>query len=388
MELLAQTGDHLVLTRLPASPPLSPPPIDGRQLYTGMLVDLETTGLDKAVDIPFQTGYVLFRFCEEGRIYDILDLYSGMQDPGVPLSEKVQEVTGYNDDDVRGRIWDQGRIEAAFDSADLCIAHNANFDRVMCEKTFQHAASKAWACSQREVPWSDQFGVNSAKLDYLLAFVCQAFYRGHDALIDAQATLYLLTHARGKDGRTALAMLIERSKTNALRVYLTHAIFERKDALKSHGCTWFDGSTGLDKAWFMDLPFDAQMPAALDVLWDMGYERGEKATVNYMKLTAKNRHRDHPGRHGAVARARLSDVIGRAHEHLVDLGLIPPPPQPEVPPHPGLPQLPDPADSPPQAGSQDIPKSTPAQGGESQIPVSESGHQDGLPSELGPREAR
>ena len=62
------------------------------------------------------------------------------------------------------------------------IAHNAGFDRKFAEKAFDVFATKTWACSMTQVPWTEE-RFEGAKLE-CLAMKSGFFYDGNRAAVD------------------------------------------------------------------------------------------------------------------------------------------------------------------------------------------------------------
>ena len=55
----------------------------------GLIVDIETTGLDPARDRIIELVCLPFHFSSEGVLYDILPGYAVFEDPGQPLHADV-----------------------------------------------------------------------------------------------------------------------------------------------------------------------------------------------------------------------------------------------------------------------------------------------------------
>ena len=144
-----------------------------------MLLDVETTGLSHEIDKIIEIALVPFEFSKDGRIFNINDAYSCLEDPQIPLSQKIISLTGLTDEMLAGKSFDIDAIEKFVKSSDLIIAHNANFDRKFVEKRFSFFETKSWACSASQVPWESE-GIASNKLEYL-AYKFGFFFDGHRA---------------------------------------------------------------------------------------------------------------------------------------------------------------------------------------------------------------
>ena len=232
---LQQSDNYRVLERLnPPARYLNGEPATAR---IGLVIDTETTGLDTTSDTIIELGFVAFSYdAGSGRIYEVLHNYDGFEDPGAPLSDVVKQLTGISDAMVAGQRLDDAEIETWLKKADLLIAHNAAFDRPMLERRLPLAAEKNWACTFCDINW-DAEGIASRKLDYI---ACRLgyFFDGHRAVVDAQATLHLLTRAMPISGRAAMALLLENAREQRCRLFAVGAPFEKKDDLKARGYRW------------------------------------------------------------------------------------------------------------------------------------------------------
>lgn len=100
-----------------------------------IVFDTETTGLPfhPAADIDKQP-----RIIEFGAVLmrgdDIIERYSTLINPGVPITEEITKITGLTDEDVSDvPTFDEvlPQIQLLFDKADAVIAHNLPFDMAL-----------------------------------------------------------------------------------------------------------------------------------------------------------------------------------------------------------------------------------------------------------------
>ncbi len=187
---------------------------------------------------------------------------------------------------VAGRAIDASAVSAFIDGAALIVAHNAGFDRPLCERSWPVFCARNWACSMNEVPWRTQ-GYDSAKLGNLLA--CQGlFHDGHRAEDDCRALLHLLASPFGTDGRPAFATLLENARATTIRLYAAGAPFEAKDALKGRAYRWSDGSGGGRRAWWKDVP---QSEQDSELAWlRANVYRGLPIQLPTRRITARERY--------------------------------------------------------------------------------------------------
>jgi DNA polymerase III subunit epsilon len=73
---------------------------DNCQKFIGIFVDVETTGLDSKTDKIIELGMVKFEYSEDGRIFRIIDEFNSYNDPGIPILEKITELTGITNEMV------------------------------------------------------------------------------------------------------------------------------------------------------------------------------------------------------------------------------------------------------------------------------------------------
>jgi DNA polymerase III subunit epsilon len=217
----------------------------------GLIVDIETTGLDPAIDRIIELACLPFHFSSEGVLYDVLPGYAGFEDPGQPLHEEVLRLTGITDEQVRGQKLDEQAVTTLAAAANLIIAHNAAFVRCFLERRFPLFVDKPWACSMGQVPWAEE-GLGSAKLDYLLSRF-GFFFDDHPAMADCRAVLHLLSLRLPHSGRLILPLLLATARRRTFRLWALEAPIECKDLLKERGYRWNSGSDGRPRAWFVDL---------------------------------------------------------------------------------------------------------------------------------------
>jgi len=200
-----------------------------------VVVDVETTGVDRKRDVIIELAMRQFLFDDAGRITRIGRPFCWLQDPGRPLTEEIMKLTGLDDAMLAGQAIDREMAVGILLRADLVVAHNASFDRPRVEDALPDAIGRAWGCSCVEIAWRD-FGFDGRSLGYLLSQA--GYYNGaHRASDDVDSTLALLAH-QVAPGRTALAELVERSSRGSWIVRAVGAAFERKDDLKARGYRW------------------------------------------------------------------------------------------------------------------------------------------------------
>lgn len=244
-----------------------------------LVVDCESTGLDLVADKIVELGLLLCEFDPEtGRIGEVLDRYNGLEDPKMPMSEGAKRVTGLKDEDLVDQSFDNGRVVALAQAADLVLAHSAAFDRPMIEKRYPVFQKNWWACSLTQAPWAE-WGFTSAKLDYLLVMHLQKFHAAHRALEDCEALAALLA-SEAPDGRPVFKSIADQCRRRHYHLWATGAPFEHKDALKKNGYGWCgDPRQGELKAWHKLLTPDA-LQAEFEWLTEHGLTGGNTFQID------------------------------------------------------------------------------------------------------------
>lgn len=213
---------------------------------TVAIIDLETTGLDYAKDKITEIGVIHAAIVPNMQPI-ILDVYQAFNDPGVPISQRITELTGITDEMVKGQAIDWAYVQdEVVRISDLVICHNASFDRKFLEvaghDNYQVFKEAVFACTKNDIDWLRR-GYGASKLDYL-NWKLGYFYDAHRAINDCWATLNLLVQEDG-----ALEELLSNT-VDQYEVYAVGAPYEKKDELSDNGFYWNNGSNGKPKAWF------------------------------------------------------------------------------------------------------------------------------------------
>lgn len=261
---LEGTGDYRVLRRLEllADHPEAP----NEPTFIGLVVDVETTGTDFANDEVIELGILKFEYGASGRIYRLLDTLNQLHQPTRPIPPEITRLTGITDADVAGQRIDDAAVARIAADAAVIIAHNASFDRQMCEPRWPVFRDKNWGCSCHQIPWRAE-GHKGMKLGYLLTD-CGFFHRGHRAIDDCHALLALLARPLQVSGTMALAALLETARKPTVRLWAEGAPKELKDLLKARRYRWSPAR----RTWYIDLD-EAQIEIEHDYLAERIYRR-------------------------------------------------------------------------------------------------------------------
>lgn len=280
---LEATGDYRILRRLKISPPLDDVPQGAR---LGIVLDVETTGIDAATDEVIELAMVPFAYTTDGQILGTLAPFHAYRQPVSTIPEEITALTGITDAMVAGQTIDADAVAAFIAEAGIVIAHNARFDRRFVERSWPCFADIAWGCSMSQVDWRAE-GFEGTKLAYLLAGV-GFYHEGHRATDDCHATVTVLG-ATLPSGSTALDELLRRAREPSWVIHAENAPYESKDLLKRRGYRW-SGSDGLPaKCWWREVP-DEGMEKERSYLNDEVY--GYEAEPIIRRVTAWERFSD------------------------------------------------------------------------------------------------
>ena len=248
-EALAKSTDYRVLRRLVPRETFNPSV--GLITKTGILLDVETTGLDQRKDEVIELGMVKFDYLPDGRIVGLRDVFSSFSEPSDAIPPEVTALTGITNDMVAGHRIDEAAVSSFADDAVIIIAHNASFDRKFAERYWPVFQRKAWGCSATEVEWR-RHGFEGSRLGYLLNGA-GLFHQAHRAVDDCHALLEILAFELPMIGKPALAVLLEQARKKTIRVWAEQSPFDLKDSLKRRGYRWSDGNDGRPRSWYIDV---------------------------------------------------------------------------------------------------------------------------------------
>jgi DNA polymerase-3 subunit epsilon len=282
---LEASGRYRVLRKLEYRRVLSA--ADGAPTRLGLVLDLETTGLDPAKDEIIELAMVPFAYGLDGRVFEIHEPFQRLRQPSIPIPPDVTALTGIDDAMVAGKAIDPAEVAAFAAPAALVIAHHAGFDRRFAERFCDVFSTKPWACSMSQVPWAAE-GFDGTKLRYLAAG-CGFFFDGHRAADDCQAAIEILARPLPRCGMPALSKLLEEARKPTCRVWAENAPFDFKDILKARGYRWNGEANGRPRAWYIDV-------AEEQLAGELAYLRAEifqyDASIPVVRITASDRFSD------------------------------------------------------------------------------------------------
>lgn len=253
------------------------------QLRHALVVDVETTGIDRASDVIIELGIVRFTYdAVTGQPVEVLAAESLLEDPGRPIPDEIVALTGITDDMVRGQRIDDARVLELLQGVGIVFAHNAGFDRPFVERRLPAFTDVHWGCTQRDIDWR-ALGIGSHALEFLVYKHLGAFFDGHRAVDDCRATLALLAKHTA-DGTLPMAKLLETCRTPRVRVCAVGSAFDTKDVLRARGYRW-SGNDGVPaKTWCRDMS-EAELADEQQWLRTMVYTNGRgQASVEKVDL--------------------------------------------------------------------------------------------------------
>jgi DNA polymerase-3 subunit epsilon len=292
--------DYRVLRRLDTA--RNGPALAGPTVRRAAVIDTETTGTDPAVDKVIELAVVAFEYCHAtGTVGRVLGSYDGLEDPGLPIPPSSTAIHGITDAMVAGKKIDDAAVAQLLDGVGIVIAHNAAFDRKFLEPRLPVFASLPWACSWREIPWSEA-GIESSKLEYI-AYRSGFFYEGHRAEIDCLALLEVLRRpfvrvssptavadATQREA-TALKLLLDSARAPSFRLWAVGSPFESKDMLRKRGY-WWDAAK---RCWYRELGAREELEAELAWLRESVFG-GKTMTLDLDEFDAKSRYSARDGK--------------------------------------------------------------------------------------------
>lgn len=266
---LEKSGDYRVLRRLVPRDVFMPVP-KGEQTKVGIILDVETTGLDPKKCEVIELGMVKFAYLADGRITHVIDSFGSLNEPTDPIPPEITDLTGITNEMVAGQRIDACAVAAFVADANIIIAHNASFDRQFTERYWPEFEHLPWGCSANEIDWR-ACGFAGSRLAYLL-MGAGLFHTAHRAVDDCRALLEILAMPLGKTGQPALATLLDRARRNTVRIWAQGAPYDLKDELKKRRYRWNDGSDGRPKAWNIEID-DKLLAAEMKYLCEEIYGR-------------------------------------------------------------------------------------------------------------------
>lgn len=236
LALLQQSDDYQVLSKLKPVSSFNPP--TGQNTHQVCIIDTETTGLDTTQCEIIELGYQIIEFDSHGNLYRVISSQNFLNEPKGEITPEVTRVTGLTMNDVKGHQIPWPQVEQEISQVQLCIAHNAGFDRPVVERYSEIFKDKIWGCSVMQIDWAELTDISSRSQEFLCWKIGQFFYNAHRALDDVQALCQLLASPISTEQKPALYYLLQNVRKSRTLIKATGAPFELKDALRQRGYRW------------------------------------------------------------------------------------------------------------------------------------------------------
>lgn len=289
LEVMAQaleaSGHYRVIRRLKSRLGEIPPP--GVPVRNGLVVDVETTGLDPRRHEIIELAMTPFSYGLDGAVLMVGESFQALRQPSEPISPEITAITGLTNVMVEGQVIDLEAVARFVAPASLVIAHNAAFDRRFLERFSAVFSTKPWACSLSQVDWAAE-GYEGVKLAYL-AQAAGFFYDRHRAMHDCLATVELLASTLPRSGVTGLSRLLEAARMPTWRIWAENSPYDLKEVLKARGYRWNGDGAPAPRAWYIDV-LDGQHETELHFLRTEIYRREVELMVS--RVDAHDRFSD------------------------------------------------------------------------------------------------
>lgn len=221
-----------------------------------LILDTETTGkVEEPEAVIIEVGVILYSL-EKGtpvRSYSTLI----RREPGTIKDALIPRLTGIWDDDLDLGLHPQVAWEVVAKmmvKADVVIAHNVAFDRVMCERDRVYVdevklymlTPRPWVCSMTQIEWPDREPGASKSLAAAALHYGVGVVAAHRALTDCDILSRTFSRLKelGHDLQELVAnAMVPRTKVKALVSY------DNRQVAKDHGFAW----DGEKKMWWREV---------------------------------------------------------------------------------------------------------------------------------------
>ena len=216
-------------------------------------LDVETTGLDKRNDQIIELAVKVVNVEKtSGKIVSIESEYESYNDPGFEISDRITQLTGIKNKDIKGRAIVWGHVDDLISNVDLIVAHNATFDRSFVDRNSVISVKKVWSCSVNDIDWLKR-GFSSSKQE-LLCYWHGFFFDAHRAMNDIDALINLLTHSSYTSKRPIIELIQNSQKDQYIILAENFSYNEKKkEIIKRNKYMWNPDH----KVWYKNVSEDS-----------------------------------------------------------------------------------------------------------------------------------
>lgn len=219
-----------------------------------LIFDVETTGVDPAVDQVIEVGAVLW----DSRHSAMVGAYSELVRLQPPHKHGAEFVHGISEGLLKScgaeasEVWEV--VEGWADLADALVAHNAIFDRSFSKKASEFLDSRDWICTLEDFEWPKQ-GTSNSLTEIALRHGI-AVVSAHRAINDCLVLQRLFEQIPDTDARLEEALVRSREPKAE---FVALVPYQEREKAKAAGFIW----NGEKKEWrkrmriasAKDLPF-------------------------------------------------------------------------------------------------------------------------------------
>ena len=214
-------------------------------------IDLETTGTHKKNDEIIEIAMKVIKIDKNtGQELQAIAEYESFQDPGFPIPKEASIVNNITDEMVVDHQIDWKKVIELLNISQLCVAHNASFDRAFLDRKLDESKNKIWACSINDINWIER-GFTNFKQE-LLAHWHGFYYTSHRAMYDVDAMIHLVVHPSYEDNKP-INELIQNARVPQFRMLVK---FNYKKELVNLIKSKRYGFNGDTKEWSRIIPED------------------------------------------------------------------------------------------------------------------------------------
>lgn len=217
-------------------------------LRTIAVIDTETEGLDPKRDQIIEIAVAFAEIDTYGRIVRITGTGESLNDPGRPLTQQIQDLTGLTDKLLAGQRINVGHVTSRLNAVDMIVAHNCAHDRPFVEALLPDLQDKPWVCSMNDAAWQG-WGFDGKKQDHLLMQACLFNPVKHRALADV-ASLVALLNVETPTGGSVLAECIDHAKQPTWLFKAVGLPYDYRRRIKDRGWGW----NADEKVWWTEVP--------------------------------------------------------------------------------------------------------------------------------------